>query len=503
LTTPDDIASVPTTGTITLAPTPRSLDALGRNHPLEAALAELVDNSIDAGAGHVLIRFVQSESQLSELVIVDDGAGMDAAAIDVAMTVGGERRYGPSEIGRFGFGLKAASFSQADAVTVLSRTDAGEVVGRRMTREQAMKDFSCEIVDPTYAAGRLDREWELPPAAHGTMVCWEGLRGFPALPDEAEVERFLQVAIGRIKAYLGLVYHRLLECGTIHIHVDVEDLYDGLGQRIEVEALDPFAYPRSGIPGWPRTFEVRSDAGELNLHCHIWPGRSTLEQFRLDGDTIAQQGIYVYLNDRLIQRGGWNGLTQADKRLALARVAVDVHGDVPGLLLVKPEKNGIEVGSQFSTLVHNVGASGDGIGFSDYLEAARGYLKESNRRERRRTARLPPGSGFDPRVRTGIEREIPMKQDEQPLAVLWAPLGGDHFFHVDRDESTLWLNKRYRSALAGGRAGRLNDLPVIKTLLYVLMEEIFAGQNIGPRDKDNLDLWQELLTRAAKAEFDG
>jgi hypothetical protein len=503
LTTPDDIAAVPTTGTIVLPPAPRSLDALGRNHSLEAALAELVDNSIDAGAGHVLIRFVQAGSRLVQLVVVDDGAGMDAAAIDVAMTVGGERRYGPSEIGRFGFGLKAAGFSQADVITVLSRADGGEAVGRRMTREAVMKDFSCAVVDSTYAAAGLDTEWELPPAATGTIVRWDDVRGFPAVPDQAEVERFLQAAIGRIKAYLGLVYHRLLDRGAIHIHIDVEDRDEGLGQRIEVGSLDPFAYPRSGVPGWPRTFAVRSDGDGLDLRCHIWPGRSTLEQFRLDGDVIARQGMYVYFNDRLIQRGGWNGLTQADKQLALARVAVDVRGDVPGLLSVKPEKNGIEVGPRFSTLVFEARTADDDIGFSDYLEAARGYLKDSNRRERRRTARLPPGSGFDPHVRTGIEREIPMKDDEEPLSIMWGPIGGEDFFFVEREESTLWLNKRYRSALAGGRAGRLNDLPVVKTLLYLLMEELFSGQNMGPRDKDNHDLWQELLTRAAKAELDG
>src|SRR5580704_6913159 len=158
---PDDIAVVPTTGTIVLPSAPRSLDALGRNHSLEAALAELVDNSIDAGGRHVLIRFVRNDGRLTQVVIVDDGAGMDAAAIDIAMTVGGERRYRPSEIGRFGFGLKAASFSQAEAMTVLSRTASGEIVGRRMTREEAVKDFSCDVVDPTYAAARLDTEWEL------------------------------------------------------------------------------------------------------------------------------------------------------------------------------------------------------------------------------------------------------------------------------------------------------------------------------------------------------
>jgi hypothetical protein len=329
------------------------------------------------------------------------------------------------------------------------------------------------------------------------------MRGFPAVPDEVEVERFLQGAIGRIKAYLGLAYHRLLDRGAIHIHVDVQDPDEGLGQRIAIRSLDPFAYPRSGVPGWPRTYNVQSDGGGLDLRCHIWPGRSTLEQFRLDGDVIARQGIYVYFNDRLIQRGGWNGLTQADKQLALARVAVDVRGDVPGLVSVKPEKNGIEVGPRFSTLVFAARTADDDIGFSDYLEAARGYLKDSNRRERRRTARLRPGSGFEPRVRKGIEREIPMKEDEEPLSIMWGPIGGEDFFHIEREESTLWLNKRYRSALAGGRAGRLNDLPVIKTLLYLLTEEIFSGQNLGPRDKDNLELWQELLTRAAKAELDG
>src|SRR5690348_4473333 len=108
-----DINAVPTTGTVVLPPAPRALEALGRHHTLEAALAELVDNSIDAGASHALIRFVQRAGRLEQLVVVDDGCGMDNTAIDVAMTVGGERGYHGSEIGRFGFGLKAASFSQA------------------------------------------------------------------------------------------------------------------------------------------------------------------------------------------------------------------------------------------------------------------------------------------------------------------------------------------------------------------------------------------------------
>jgi len=46
----------------------------------------------------------------------------------------------------------------------------------------------------------------------------------------------------------------------------------------------------------------------------------------------------------------------------------------------------------------------------------------------------------------------------------------------------------------------LNDLPLIKALMFLLMENIFAGQNMGPRDKDNLEAWQAILAAAAKAE---
>src|SRR3954451_22473673 len=117
---PDPDGRIPTTGTVDLPPDPRAYEALGRNHTLEAAIAELVDNSVDAGADHVLVRLVRHGDRLIRLLAVDNGSGMDDRRIDIAMTVGGRRKYGDDEIGRFGLGLKAASFSQARSVTVFS-----------------------------------------------------------------------------------------------------------------------------------------------------------------------------------------------------------------------------------------------------------------------------------------------------------------------------------------------------------------------------------------------
>ncbi len=81
---PGLMRDIPTTGSIQLPPDPRSLEALGRHHSLEAALAELVDNSLDARADHVLIRFVRDGDRLIRLLIADDGRGMAEDGIDVA-----------------------------------------------------------------------------------------------------------------------------------------------------------------------------------------------------------------------------------------------------------------------------------------------------------------------------------------------------------------------------------------------------------------------------------
>jgi hypothetical protein len=81
-----------------------------------------------------------------------------------------------------------------------------------------------------------------------------------------------------------------------------------------------------------------------------------------------------------VQCGGWNGLANADKQLNLARVALNLDGDVQGMLYLKPEKNGVEVGPEFGPAVE--AATSGAPRFADYLERARGVVKDANRRNR-------------------------------------------------------------------------------------------------------------------------
>lgn len=119
---------------IKLAPDAGLVKSLGANHTLESAIADLVDNSIDAGASRVSIRLLTRKDRLTQVEVLDNGKGMDAGAANAAMTIGHQRDYIDGDLGHFGMGLKAASFGHSDVLTVWSTSYGATPVGRRIRR---------------------------------------------------------------------------------------------------------------------------------------------------------------------------------------------------------------------------------------------------------------------------------------------------------------------------------------------------------------------------------
>jgi len=106
-----------------------SMRAIG--YSFEAALADLIDNSIAAGARNVNIRF--SANNAPYIAVIDDGAGMSPQDLTDAMRHGSRNpgiRRDALDLGRFGLGLKTASLSQCRTLTVVSLRD-GVVSARR------------------------------------------------------------------------------------------------------------------------------------------------------------------------------------------------------------------------------------------------------------------------------------------------------------------------------------------------------------------------------------
>lgn len=498
---------IPISGTVELPPDPRALEGLGRNHSLETALADLVDNSIDAGATNVLIRLVRQLGALRTLYVIDNGRGIQSDEIDLAMTLGGKRNYGAADLGHFGLGLKAASFSQAKMLTVMSQADDCPPVARRWAPGDGRQGFLVDVVESDFAQAALARDWRIPWTGHGTVIRWDDVTGFPVTSDPARVEEFISSAIPSLSRHLGLVFHRIIADRRVQIFLDVEEAgAGGPGARFVVDALNPFGYRRSPHPEYPKDLVAESSEATLTFRCHIWPGRSNMPEFRLPGGPENHQGLYVYRNDRLIQAGGdWGGITTPDKRLQLARVEVDIDDNVARFLNMNAEKSRINFGPEFTHLAEGAVAS-DGTSFIGYIEAIRQTSRDAGRRTRQRRPMLPPGTGFSAGLQDSIEGEISVLENGGPVGVEWKSFepGDEAFFEVDREAETIWVNELYRATFDGARrkssGDQTDETPVIKALLYLLMETVFQGERLGPKDKDDIALWQGVLTAAAKRQ---
>ncbi|MFF9107088.1 ATP-binding protein [Streptomyces sp. NPDC014805] len=497
---------IPTAGSKRLPPDARYVEALSsQGYGFEAAIADLVDNSIDAGAQNVVIHFLRDGEQLVSLVIVDDGKGMDEGELDIAMTVGGRRGYDKRALGMFGTGLKSASLSHANSVTVVSRTKRTRPVGRRWLMERAKEGFECDIIDPAYAQDFVDFYQGRPIAFQGTIVRWDGVKDFPKHGGGGQTDRYLHRTVNKLGLHLGLHLHRFLARDDFHITISVQDVRTGVEYaNYGVESLDPFAYPYPGDPGYPSSFTTDvPDVGPLRLEAHIWPPRSSLDEYKAFGAVVDREGFYFYRNDRLVQAGGWNNFRQPEQHLALARVAVDLPDDPDGKVFrLTVKKEGVQASPDFAGAVEKA-VDAQGRTFGQYLADAERVYREARRHAGvARKAALPAGRGMDPQVRQAIEDELPILAHEEPLQFRWQKLPNDKFFEVDQEGHVLLLNQHYRAALLGGPAGSVNDAPLVKSLMYLLMQDAFQRERLGSRLKDNIELWQSVLVAAARAELD-
>lgn len=166
---------------IPLPPSAACLSASMRDlgYSLEAAVADLIDNSISADASKIDI-FCEPSVPQPVLVILDNGRGMDAAELLAAMRHGAANprmERSPRDLGRFGLGLKTASFSQCRSLTVVSAKD-GSLSGAEWNLDvidQAddwISAFSTKKISQLYPMWTTLAHTALPSSGGKWIACW-------------------------------------------------------------------------------------------------------------------------------------------------------------------------------------------------------------------------------------------------------------------------------------------------------------------------------------------
>jgi hypothetical protein len=301
------------------------LEALrGLGYSTATALADIIDNSIAARAGTIRLQFYWNGT-LSAISILDDGDGMDAGQLERAMRLG-ERS--PLEtrpchdLGRFGLGLKTASLSQCRRLTVASRKN-GEVNCLRWDLDEIAhsQDDGWYLLEGA-AEGSHQLLLPLEQQEPGTLVLWEVMDQL-ITPGFGE-QNFLDL-MDRVEQHLAMVFHRYLEglCPPLRILINDRP----------VSPWDPFLVHHAATWSSP-VQRFQTGAGPVEVQCHVLPHRDRIEPWeheRAAGSEgwTAQQGFYVYRNERLLVAGGWLGLGQGrcwtrEEAHRLARVRVDI-----------------------------------------------------------------------------------------------------------------------------------------------------------------------------------
>jgi len=300
------------------------LEALrGLGYSTATAIADVIDNSISAHAHQVDVLFTWRGSA-STIRIVDDGRGMNERQLDVAMRLGDIsplQNRALDDLGRFGLGLKTASFSQCRRLSVASCQD-GTLSCLRWDLDvlAASNDDGWHLLEGP-AQGSEELLAPLRREQSGTLVLWENLDRI-VTPGFGEQD-FLDL-VDTVERHLAMVFHRFL-VGVRPLRLSING--------VAVRPWDPFLEGHSAT--WSSPVErLASPGGTIEVQCHVLPHRDRLEQREHESTGgphgwTAQQGFYVYRNERLLVAGSWLGLGRGrswtkEEAHRLARIRLDI-----------------------------------------------------------------------------------------------------------------------------------------------------------------------------------
>ncbi|MGV8120415.1 MAG: ATP-binding protein [Candidatus Xenobiia bacterium LiM19] len=290
-------------------------------YTLESAIADLIDNSISAGARKISIRYSPFDNPY--VAVLDDGLGMGDEELTEAMRHGRPDLWNvraANDLGRFGLGLKTASLSQCRRLTVISIKE--DIISARCwdldliaeRQNWILKIPSSEEIEEFPLIGELKGN------GHGTVVLWQHLDRIGA--GEISIDRALREKMDVVREHLSLVFHRYLSGEQ-----GIEKLEIRLNEN-PVQSFDPF------LPWHHATQPLQEEQISVEGHAvlikpFILPHISKLtrqEMSQAGGEEGLRrnQGFYIYRNRRLIIWGTWFRLTKQEELSKLARVRVDI-----------------------------------------------------------------------------------------------------------------------------------------------------------------------------------
>lgn len=296
----------------------KSLRDIG--YSFEIAVADVLDNSITAKAKNVNIYTVHKPEMI--FCLLDDGDGMLENELKEAMrlaTKDPDDVRERNDLGRFGLGLKTASFSQCKKLTVISKKE-GCISAKRWDLDYISKENKWLLITPE-DIDDLPLINELRNQKHGTLVVWESI-------DRVDKNGFTDT-IDHLKKHLSLVFHRFMDGSMAKRSLKITL------NNARIKPFNPFNIKH------PATQQIPSEKIFLNnsvievqpfiLPHHAKVSQQEYEQYATEEGYIKSQGFYLYRENRLLIYGTWWRIHRATDAHKLIRIKIDISNDQDGM----------------------------------------------------------------------------------------------------------------------------------------------------------------------------
>ncbi len=292
----------------------------------ETAIADIIDNCIAAHSSEIHVDFIWN-AENSSIAIYDNGNGMDKSSLISSMKIGSADPFDKrttDDLGRFGMGMKTASFSMGKRLRVITKTES---------------QISTACWDLDYIECQHDGKWNLlvddidledifaeypsfSKFTTGTLILIESLDRIIDPSELAKSKKNFYKTIERVRNHVGMVFHRFIEEDDLRI-IFKED---------RVPAWDPFILSNNATQELSEEEYYDGDKYVL-VQPYVLPHKT---KFASEADYesaagpkgwTAQQGVYVYRNRRLLVYGTWFDFIKKETAFNLARIKLDMSSE--------------------------------------------------------------------------------------------------------------------------------------------------------------------------------
>jgi hypothetical protein len=333
---------------IDLAPSPASLIESMRNigYSIQTSIADLIDNSITAGANKINIRFSWNSGD-PWLAIIDNGCGMTKDELVNAMRFGSANPLelrSNNDLGRFGLGMKTASLSQCRHLIVASKKsdytwccewNLDELSGPNQNGWQLgvfplTSDQNNNVLQSLAEEAFTSHEY-------GTIVFWKNMDRVKEQIPQFQQEVNFNALLYNSRAHLELTFHRFLSPDPGKKKVSL------LMNNDELMAFNPFNPNNLATQELPEQ-QIILDGEPIIVQPYILPHHNKVsqqeyEKYSGEGGYLQNQGFYVYRNRRLIINGTWFNLIKKEELNKLIRIRVDIPNSLDYLWKIDIKKS--------------------------------------------------------------------------------------------------------------------------------------------------------------------